>query len=93
MNALRGTVTVEAMSPGVYMVTVDGRRHLVHYASDRARHFVHVDSETYLFEGDPTAVGPTVGGRGAMLMMSASRAPRRSMRGPAPASMIGGLGC
>ena len=51
-------MNVEAVSPGVYAVTVDGRRHLVHYASDRARHFVHVDGETYLFDGDPTAAGP-----------------------------------
>jgi len=54
-------VTIEAMSPGVYAVTVDGRRHLVHYASDRARQFVHVDGETYLFDGDPAAAGPGVG--------------------------------
>jgi biotin carboxyl carrier protein len=51
-------VTIEALSPGVYAVTVDGRRHLVHYAGDRARHFVHVDGETYLFESDPAAAGP-----------------------------------
>jgi len=51
-------VTIEAMGPGVYAVTVDGRRHLVHYAGDRARHFLHVDGETYLFLGDPTAAGP-----------------------------------
>ena len=53
-------VIIEAMSPGIYAVTVGGRRRLVHYAGDRMRHFMHVDGETYRFAGDPAAAGPSV---------------------------------
>ena len=65
-------MTIEAMSPGVYAVTVDGRRHLVHYAGDRARHFVHVDGETYLFESSPTGPVPH------------AAAPHHDLRAPMP---------
>lgn len=57
-------MTIEPLSPGVFVVTAGGRRRLVRYASDGTRHFLHIDGECYVVAGDSAAPGLR-GGRSA----------------------------
>lgn len=47
------TVALEPVGSGMFAVTCDGRRFLVHHASDGSTHYLHVDGETYAFERGP----------------------------------------
>lgn len=44
------TLTVRALDDGIYAVTCDARRMIVHHATDGSLHYLHVGGEVYTFQ-------------------------------------------
>lgn len=44
------TLTVRALGDGIYAVTCDARRMIVHHATDGSLHYLHVGGEVYTFQ-------------------------------------------
>ncbi len=55
-------LTIHALSDGVYAVARRGRRVMVHYASDRTTHHLHLDGQVYSFRRDQPGTAQVGGG-------------------------------
>lgn len=44
------TLTIRALGDGIYAVTCDARRMIVHHATDGSLHYLHVGGEVYTFQ-------------------------------------------
>ncbi|MDR5709601.1 MAG: biotin/lipoyl-containing protein [Armatimonadota bacterium] len=51
-------VSIRPVGPNVYATAADGRRWLVHFASEGDRHFLHLDGETHTFAREVSIRGP-----------------------------------